>query len=318
MRSPLSMLARSGQSSMAQPVLNRAVLGDREWQEKGISKNSVRFLTFNIQSGISTTGYSQYVTRYWKHVLPHEARAQNLARIGDLVEDFDVVALQEIDGGSIRSGYINQVEYLAARAAFPYWYTQCNRDLGPFAQMGNGVLSRIAPNKLEDHKLPGAIPGRGALVMRLPFGASNDGFDEELMVVLLHLSLGGRSQAAQLEYVGELIDGHPNVVILGDLNAPLADVMNSSPLAGSGLRSHPRACPTYPSWAPSQIIDHALISESLTLKEYDVLDCGLSDHRPVAVTVERRAAETQRGQDSNVVTDLLAGAPRVELVPKAH
>jgi len=323
MRSPLSMLARSGQSSMAQPVLNRAVLGDREGQEKWTNTDSVRFLTFNIQSGISTTGYSQYVTRYWKHVLPHEARARNLARIAELVEDFDVVALQEIDGGSIRSGFINQVEYLAARAAFPYWYTQCNRDLGPFAQMGNGVLSRIAPNKLEDHKLPGAIPGRGALIMRLPFGAADGGLDEELMVVLLHLSLGGRSQAAQLEYVGELIDGHPNVVILGDLNAPLADVMNSSPLAGVGLRSHPRACPTYPSWAPSRIIDQALISESLTLKEYDVLDCGLSDHRPVAVTVERRLSDTARAKaecrpGSRQVRDLLAGAPRVELVSRAH
>jgi len=324
MRSPLSMLATSAQSSMAQPVLNRAVLGDREGQKKGTSKDSVRFLTFNIQSGISTTGYSQYVTRYWKHVLPHEARARNLARIGELVEDFDVVALQEIDGGSIRSGFINQVEYLAARAAFPYWYTQCNRDLGPFAQMGNGVLSRIAPNKLEDHKLPGAIPGRGALVMRLPFctagrsSAEAYSGEEELMVVLLHLSLGGRSQAAQLEYVGELIDGQPNVVILGDLNAPLADVMNSSPLAGAGLRSHPRACPTYPSWAPSQIIDHALISESLTLREYEVLDCGLSDHRPVAVTVERRGtAKAVRSQNATSA-DLLAGAPRVELVPTAH
>lgn len=315
MRSPLSMLARSGQSSMAQPVQNRAVLGDREGQEKGTTTDSVRFLTFNIQSGISTTGYSQYLTRYWKHVLPHEARARNLQSIGELVEEFDVVALQEIDGGSIRSGFINQVEYLASRAAFPYWYTQCNRDLGPFAQMGNGVLSRIAPNKLEDHKLPGAIPGRGALVLRLPFGAQRGEQrgeqrgtqDEELMVVLLHLSLGGRSQAAQLEYVGELIDGQPNVIILGDLNAPLADVMNTSPLAGCGLRTHPRACPTYPSWAPSQIIDHALVSEALTLREYDVLDCGLSDHRPVAVTVERRvkslpSAELQLDQ---IVGDLV-------------
>jgi len=283
MRSPLSMLAHSGQSSMAQPVLNRAVLGDRDRQGKGTKAESVRFLTFNIQSGISTTGYSQYVTRYWKHVLPHEARARNLQRIGDLVQDYDVVALQEIDGGSLRSGFINQVEYLAQRAAFPYWYTQCNRDLGPFAQMGNGVLSRIAPTKLEDHKLPGAIRGRGALVMRLPFGD----WGEELLVVLLHLSLGGRSQAQQLEYVGELIDGHDHVVVLGDLNAQLSGLMNHSPLAGCGLRSHPRACPTYPSWAPSQIIDHALVSEKLTLSEYEVLDCGLSDHRPLAVTVTR-------------------------------
>ena len=325
MRSPLSMLARSGQSSMAQPVLNRAVLGDKEQQEKRTTRNSVRFLTFNIQSGISTTGYSQYVTRYWKHVLPHEARARNLQRIGELVKDFDVVALQEIDGGSIRSGFINQVEYLASRAAFPYWYTQCNRDLGPFAQMGNGVLSRIEPSLLEDHKLPGAIPGRGALVMRIPFGPTHSVYaqkNQELMVVLLHLSLGGRSQAAQLEYVGELIDGHPNVIVLGDLNAPLAGIMNSSPLAGCGLRTSPRACPTYPSWAPSQIIDHALVSESLALKEYEVLDCGLSDHRPVAVTVELReqqqAVAEPPAKDFVGDFDLLADAPRVELIAAQH
>jgi len=275
---------------MAQPVLNRAVLGEQERQ--GIESSSVRFLTFNIQSGISTTRFSQYVTRYWKHVLPHEARARNLQRIGDLVQNYDVVALQEIDGGSLRSGFINQVEYLAQRAAFPYWYTQCNRDLGPFAQMGNGVLSRIAPNALEDHKLPGAIPGRGALVMRIPFPSGSGSAKEpaeDLLVVVLHLSLGGRSQTQQLEYVGELIDGEKNVVVLGDLNSPLSVVLNASPLAGCGLRTSARPCPTYPSWKPSQIIDHALVSDSLQLAEYEVLDCGLSDHRPLAVTVTRCA-----------------------------
>ena len=194
MRSPFEMLVRDGQLSVAQPVLNRTVLGEQERGEKTTS-NSVRFLTFNIQAGISTTRYSQYVTRYWKQLLPHGARARNLQSIGDLLHSYDLVALQEIDAGSLRSGFVNQVEYLAHRAGFPYWYAQRNRDLGMFAQMGNGVLSRIAPHALEDHKLPGAIPGRGALVLRLPFNG------DELMVVLLHLSLGGRSQEAQLTYV---------------------------------------------------------------------------------------------------------------------
>ncbi len=285
MRSPFGMLARSGQSSMAQPVLNRAVLGEYERQGNREQRSeSVRFLTFNIQSGISTSRYRHYVTRYWKHVLPHEARARNMQRIGDLIQDYDLVALQEIDAGSLRSGFINQVEYLAHRAGFPYWYAQRNRDLGPFAQMGNGVLSRIQPSSLEDHKLPGAIPGRGALVMRIPFAGS------ELLIVSLHLSLGGRSQAQQLEYVQQLIDGHEQVVVLGDLNSSLKNLMNDSALAGCGLRTHPRACPTYPSWRPSQIIDHALVSDSLVLQEYEVLDCELSDHRPLAVTVARKDA----------------------------
>jgi endonuclease/exonuclease/phosphatase family metal-dependent hydrolase len=106
-----------------------------------------------------------------------------------------VVALQEIDSGSLRSNYVNQVQFIAERARFPYWYTQLNRDLGPMAQHGNGLLSRVAPLEMQDHKLPGAIPGRGAIVARLPYG------DTSVLVVLLHLSLGERSRRLQLEYV---------------------------------------------------------------------------------------------------------------------
>ena len=130
----------------------------------------------------------------------------------------------EIDGGSIRSGFVNQVEYLADRAQFPYWYTQLNRDLGPFAQHGNGLLSRIAPMDIEDHKLPGAIPGRGAIVLRLPWG------DESVLLVLLHLSLGDRSRQQQLEYVRGLIENDEHVVVMGDMNSHLTELLfNTNP-----------------------------------------------------------------------------------------
>ena len=111
----------------------------------------LRLLSFNIQVGISTERYRHYLTRGWQHLLPHTGRAGNLQKIGDLLGDFDLVALQEADGGSLRSGYVNQVEYLAQLGAFPYWYQQLNRNLGRFAQHSNGVLSRLKPQLLEDH-----------------------------------------------------------------------------------------------------------------------------------------------------------------------
>ena len=76
----------------------------------------LKFLSYNIQVGIRTTKYRHYVTKGWKHVLPHESRNHTLTRIADVVSEYDFVALQEIDAGSIRSGFINQVEYLAERA----------------------------------------------------------------------------------------------------------------------------------------------------------------------------------------------------------
>jgi len=66
-----------------------------------------------------------------------------------------------------------------------------NRNLGPLAQHGNGLLSRVAPSALEDHKLPGAIRGRGAIVSRFSYR------ETEVVLVLLHLSLGDRARQQQ-------------------------------------------------------------------------------------------------------------------------
>lgn len=251
----------------------------RQISESGFLE-PLKLLTFNIQVGIKTTKYRQYFTKGWKHVLPHEARNVNLRRIADVVRDYDLVALQEIDSGSLRSGFINQVEYIADRAEFPYWYTQLNRDLGPFAQQGNGVLSRIAPVEMEDHKLPGAIPGRGAILLRLPYG------DETVSLVLLHLSLGERSRQLQLEYVRGLIDAEDHVVVMGDMNSHLSDLLFDSPLAETNLVPVDQVLPTYPAWRPALALDHVLVSPGLRIDEYEVLDCRLSDHRPIAVSVQ--------------------------------
>jgi endonuclease/exonuclease/phosphatase family metal-dependent hydrolase len=240
----------------------------------------LKLLTFNIQVGIKTTRYRQYVTKGWKHVLPNGSRAGNLRRIADLVAAYDLVALQEVDGGSLRSGFVNQVEYLADRAQFPYWYAQLNRDLGPLAQHGNGVLSRVKPANVQDHKLPGAIPGRGAIFLRIPYAGVS------ILVVLLHLSLGERSRQAQLAYVCEQIAYEEHVVVMGDMNTPLKGLMESSPLADVVLHSAVNAQPTYPAWRPSLALDHILASPGLVIEDAEVLNCRLSDHLPLAVSLK--------------------------------
>jgi endonuclease/exonuclease/phosphatase family metal-dependent hydrolase len=248
------------------------------WHHDGAAP--IRLLSFNIQVGIGTARYRHYFTKGWKHVLPHAGRTVNLERIADVVADYDVVALQEIDSGSLRSRYVNQVQFIADRAQFPFWYTQLNRDLGHLAQHGNGLLSRVEPLEMQDHKLPGAIPGRGAIVARLPYG------DETVMIVLLHLSLGERSRRQQLEYVRRMIEHEPHVVLMGDMNSHLAQLLFDSPLARSSLRPAGPGAATYPAWRPLRALDHILVSPRLTIRDCEVLDCQLSDHRPIGVTLE--------------------------------
>ena len=159
----------------------------------------LRLLSYNIQSGLSTSKYSEYVTRSWKHIVPVPSRMLNLDRIARLLSDYDIVGLQEVDAGSLRSGFVNQVKYLADNAGFSYVFDQSNRKIGMISQHGNALLSRLRPAAITEYKLPGLIPGRGVLEVRFGAGAN------ALHVLILHMALGRRGRLRQFEFVAELV-----------------------------------------------------------------------------------------------------------------
>jgi endonuclease/exonuclease/phosphatase family metal-dependent hydrolase len=237
----------------------------------------LRLLSFNIQAGIGTTGFHQYLTHSWRHLVAHRGSVPNLDRIAEVVRDYDVVALQEVDAGSLRSGFVNQLRHLADRADFPYWHEQVNRNLGRFGQFSNGVLSRVSPWRIEDHRLPGP-PGRGAIIAR--YGNR----EHPLVVVNLHLALGERVRNRQLDYLCTHLDDARHLIIMGDFNLP-AERLRHSPLGRMGLQDICEPLMTYPSWRPDRHIDHILVSPSLRVERVQALDVVLSDHRPVAMDV---------------------------------
>jgi endonuclease/exonuclease/phosphatase family metal-dependent hydrolase len=258
---------------LCDPQVNPACQLRDEWPDSG----SLRLLSFNIQVGISTQRYHHYLTRSWQHLLPNAGRSRNLQRIGQVLHDFDLVALQEVDGGSLRSGYVNQVEHLARLGEFPYWYQQLNRNLGRFAQHSNGVLSRLRPSLLEDHPLPGPR-GRGAMLVQLGEGP------EAIAVVMMHLALGARVRTRQLAYIRELLSDYRHHVLMGDMNTHAVDLLQNSPLRDLGLCA-PQVAATFPSWQPQRCLDHILLSPGLALERCEVLPLPISDHLPVAVQI---------------------------------
>lgn len=243
-------------------------------------KSRLRLLTYNIQTAVASTRPHHYFTRSWKHVLPHYSCFDNLDRIARLASHYDVVALQEADAGSLRSYFVNQVEYLARRGHFPFWCHQTNRDLGKFAQHSNGLLSRIRPSMIEQHKLPGLIPGRGAMAAR--FGHA----DNPIMLILVHLALGRRTRERQLGFLGELVSDYEHAVVMGDFNcAPQSREMERL-MAVSHLCEPTHILHTFPSWRPMRNIDHILTTPSLKVTNLQVLNHAISDHLPIAVEIE--------------------------------
>ena len=239
----------------------------------------LRVLSFNMQVGIGTRRYREYLTRGWRHLLPSQGVRDNLDRIGRLIADYDIIGLQEIDAGSRRSRYQNQIEAVAREAGLAYWYVQVNRDMGRVAQHGLGLISRYKPFNVEEHKLPGRVPGRGALIAR--FGTPANA----LTVVVTHLSLGAASRAQQLAAICELVAHDEHVILMGDTNCTTRELIADPTLAASSLRVYDRLLPTFPAWRPRRGIDHILRSDTLDIADARVVDAVLSDHRPVAMDI---------------------------------
>ncbi len=240
-------------------------------------KRCLRLLSYNIQAAAFTQRYRHYVTQSWKQLLPHKQKQGNLNRIAALLDQYDVVGLQEVDSGSLRSGFINQTEYLAHRAGYPFWYRQINRSLGLLAQHSNGLLSKVQPYSVDEYRLPG-LPGRGVFIAS--FGAP-DG----LNVCILHLALGRRARMRQLAFVRELISDMKYVVLMGDLNCGSDSVEMQMLTQCAGLHEPGTQQSTFPSWRPIRKIDHILVSQSLSIANARVINYPLSDHLPIGIDV---------------------------------
>jgi len=241
---------------------------------------SLRLLSYNIQGGIETRAYHHYFLKGWQHLLPHRQKQENLDKVANLICEYDIVALQEADAGSLRTNFMNQTEYLAKKAHFPFWFDQVNRNIGRFAQHSNGLLCKANPISVSDHRLPGIIPGRGILLARFRIAK------QELLVIVAHLALGKKTRMQQLKYISDLIKSEEHVILMGDLNCELDSKEMKYFFSQSKMREPEKSHDTFPSWKPKRHIDHILVSRDVKITEVEVLAKGGSDHLPVAVNIE--------------------------------
>jgi len=239
----------------------------------------LNLLSYNIQAGISTRTYRQYFTHSWKHIVHHPQRFDNLSRIAQMLANYDLVGIQEADAGSFRSGFVNLTQYLAHHAGFPYWDDQTNRRIGRFAHHSIGVLSRFKPCGITEHRLPGRIPGRGAMAVRFGRG------QETLVILIVHLALSQRARMNQFDYLSDLVNEYRHVVMMGDLNCQ-SDSKEMELLLNRTLMREPvHGLKTFPSWRPQRNIDHILVTPTVAVESAEVLDYPVSDHLPISMRV---------------------------------
>lgn len=237
----------------------------------------LRVLSYNIQIGVQTARYGDYVTRAWRHALPGNGMPQHLDRLADVMRHFEFVAVQEADAGSLRTRFVNQIEYLARRAGFSSWGLSVTRDLRPIACHALGFLSRHVPTRVVEYALPSRLPGRRVISIDLGADAGH------LHVLVAHLSLGAQARQRQLDFVDGLVPATGPVLLLGDLNCE-ARVLRQR--QGSRLLIDERTPATFPSWRPRRALDHILHSADIRLHRLHALPMAISDHLPLAAEIE--------------------------------
>lgn len=242
--------------------------------------NPLRLLSYNVQVGIPSRKYHHYVTNSWKHVLPFPERQSNLDQVAEFISDFDIVGLQELDAGSIRSDFMHQPEYLAEKSGLNHCYTRVNRDLGMLAKHSLALLSREPAELVREHTLPSRIPGRGALEVHFDSGSS-----EPFVVVLAHLSLMPGARLRQLNYLSGVIKGYKHVAVMGDFNATIDSTEVSHFLESSNLTRPDNSQNTFPSWKPKLAYDHILVTPEIKVGDSEVYGLHHSDHLPVSQSI---------------------------------
>jgi endonuclease/exonuclease/phosphatase family metal-dependent hydrolase len=233
---------------------------------------TLRVMTYNIHIGVGTD------------------KQRDFARIANVIKaaDVDVVALQEVDVRTRRSG--TDVDQLAELAKLTGMHGRFGKgrdyDGGEY---GQAILSRQPIKDFAVHKLPGdnAQEERVALFATI----EQPGPLPDLLFVGTHLHhVEEHFRLQQAKEINRLLKDamaqrEPAVMLLGDLNAkPNGEVMKMMRESWDDLTA--AAGDTFPAEKPDRKIDYVLLPkghgwEVVSAKVVD--EPVASDHRPVVV-----------------------------------
>jgi len=215
---------------------------------------------------------------------------QVLSGITDFIktQDPDVVGLIEVDTGSIRTGMVNQAEYIA-RSMGHYSTFECKYGVSSVNQMvpivrkqGNAFL---ASPRVRGERFHYFDTGIKRLIIELEL--------DEVAIFLVHLSLKFRHRQSQLRFLYDLLrKTEKPVIVAGDFNTYWGDHELYLFMQAAGLRNaNARGLPSYPGNSPRKELDFILHSSAVRVSRFEIPDVHFSDHLPLICdfTVDERA-----------------------------
>lgn len=241
-----------------------------------------RILTYNVHRCVGTD------------------RRLDVQRVADAIAEYepDIVALQELDVGRMRTNNVDQAHEIAQKLEMAFHFhpaMHIEEEL-----YGDAILTLYPERLVQAAPLPfygnlgPVVEPRGALWIKVDIDGT------EVNVINTHLGLVPREQQIQATALaGEAWIKHPHctgpTILLGDFNATAGSVVcrtltkHLKDARVIAPKPH-QATSTYPSKLPILRIDHVFVSDGIEIKNvvapYNPRTRVASDHLPLLVDFE--------------------------------
>ncbi|AKL95796.1 endonuclease/exonuclease/phosphatase [Clostridium aceticum] len=237
-----------------------------EYVSDGGSVNTLKIMSYNIHHGRNLFG------KY------------SLDEIAEVIKKSgaEIIGLQELDNGVVRSRFEDQIKYLSEKLSMEYVYGYNVNLLG--GKYGNGILSKYPIESYENFHLPSGRERRGLLT------AVIDVKGKKINFLVTHLGLNQQERQNQVNAIEKYMDTiSDDVILVGDFNAkPKSKEIQliSKRLIDAAYATGKDEEPTFDLPVLSARIDYIFTHKNLRPLKYDVIKSRASDHYPITATIK--------------------------------
>lgn len=236
------------------------------------------------------------VLTYNVHSCRGRDRRPDPARIAEVIASADpqIIALQELDVGRMRTGSVDQAHLIAQHLRMDaHFHPALHVEEEKY---GDAILTALPSRVVKAAPLPSVGEPRGAIWVEI------DHRGAKLQMVNTHFGLWRRERMIQAqtlagpEWLGSPQCQHFPALLAGDFNA--GPRSRAYGVLATGLSKHTLTVPvrpTFPARFPMLRLDHIFANNHARIASYEVIDTSLarraSDHLPLLATVELLAPE---------------------------
>lgn len=257
---------------------NRVILVSRyeNYHENNIDNNTEKYrlklLTYNIHHGVGVDG------------------KLDLDRIAKVIKHSgaDIIGLNEVDFVMRRTGFKNQISYLAKKLDMNYAFGASQKRIT--GSYGNAILSKYPINDVENYKLPSLdnINSETRSLLKVEIEISDNKNEKNIYIMSTHLSLNKGERLKQIRWIDDMVNNISfPYIIMGDFNTGIEEVVYTV-----GANENSKFVPllkgikTFPSINPGKEIDLYFSAAPIEVIKGFSIDSNASDHLPLYLELD--------------------------------